>query len=103
MRSLFIALLIALPAIVLAQPNYHEGYVLKNNGDTLKGYINYREWAYSPLSVEFKPNKNSNEVLQFNPQTIKGFQITGFETYVSYIGWISTNKNIFPDIPSNLD
>jgi hypothetical protein len=103
MRSLFIALLIALPAIVLAQPNYHEGYVLKNNGDTLKGYINYREWAYSPLSVEFKPNKNSNEVLQFNPQTIKGFQITGFETYVSYIGLISTDKNIFPDIPSNLD
>jgi hypothetical protein len=103
MRSLFIALLIALPAIVLAQSNYHEGYVLKNNGDTLKGYINYREWAYSPLSVEFKPNKNSDEVLQFNPQTIKGFQVTGFETYISYIGLISTNRNIFPDIPSNLD
>ncbi len=103
MRSLFIALLIVLPAIVLAQPNYHEGYILKNNGDTLKGYINYREWAYSPLSVEFKPNKNSNEVLQFNPQTIKGFKINGFETYISYTGLISTNKNIFPDIPSNLD
>jgi hypothetical protein len=103
MKSLFIALLIALPAIVFAQPNFHKGYVLKSNGDTLKGFINYREWAYSPEIVEFKANKNSNEVQEFNPNTIKGFQVTGFETYASYVGLISMNKNIFPDIPSNLD
>jgi len=103
MRSLFIALFIAFPVIIFAQPNYHEGYVLKNNGDTLRGYVNYREWAYSPSSVEFKRNKTNNEVLEFTPQTIKGFQVTGFETYVSYVGLISMNKNIFPDIPSNLD
>lgn len=103
MRSLFIALLITLPVIVFAQPNYHEGYVLKNNGDTLKGFINYREWAYSPVTVEFKTSKNDGAVQEFNPNTIKGFQVTGFETFASFVGLISMNKNIFPDIPSNLD
>jgi hypothetical protein len=103
MKSLFIALLIALPAIVFAQPNYHEGYILKNNGDTLKGYINYREWAYSPLTVEFKANKTGDDVQEFNPNTIKGFGINGAETYTSFVGLISMNKNVFPDIPSSLD
>ena len=103
MKFLQIALLVAFPAIVFAQPNYHKGYVLKNNGDTLKGYINYREWAYSPLSVEFKTDPANAETLTFTAQNIKGFEITGFETYVSYNGLISMNKNIFPDIPTRYD
>ncbi len=102
MRSLFIALLIAFPAVIFAQQNYHEGFVVKNNGDTLKGYINYREWIYSPTSIEFKPG-NGNDVTKFAPETIKGFQIKGFENYISYAGRVSVNKNIFPDLPSHLD
>jgi len=102
MRSLFIALLIALPAIIFAQPNYHEGFVIKNNGDTLKGYINYREWAYSPTSIEFRP-PNSNDITKFGPEAIKSFQIKGFENYISYVGMASVNKNIFPDLPIHLD
>jgi hypothetical protein len=102
MKFLFIALLTALPAIVFGQTNFHEGYVLKNNGDTLKGYINYREWAYSPTSIEFKRG-NAGDVTKFGPGDIKSFQINGFENYVSYLGLASVNKNIFPDLPSNLD
>src|SRR5580704_2539084 len=102
MRSLFIALLITLPAIIFAQPNYHEGFVVKNNGDTLKGYIDYREWVYSPTSIEFKPS-NGNDITKFGPEAIKSFQIKGFENYISYIGMASINKNIFPDLPIHLD
>jgi len=102
MRSLFIALLIALPAIIFAQANYHEGFVVKNNGDTLKGYINYREWIYSPTSIEFR-SRDGNDVTKFGPETIKSFQIKGFENYISYAGLVSVNKNIFPDLPFHLD
>ncbi len=102
MRSLFIALLIALPAIIFAQPNYHEGFVVKNNGDTLKGYVNYREWLYSPTSIEFRPG-NDKDIIRFGPEAIKSFQINGFENYVSYVGRASVNKNIFPDLPFHLD
>jgi len=103
MRSLFIALLLALPAVALAQANYQEGYIVKNNGDTIKGYINYQEWAYSPQKVEFKTNRTDNQPQDCNPGNIKGFGVKGAETYASFVGLISMNKNIFPDVPSNLD
>ncbi len=102
MRTLFIALLITLPAIIFAQTNYHEGFVIKNNGDTLKGYIDYREWAYTPTSIDFKAG-NGTDIIKFDPAAIKSFQINGFENYVSYIGLASANKNIFPDLPTRLD
>jgi hypothetical protein len=102
MRTLFIALLIALPAIIFAQPNFHEGYVIKNNGDTLKGFINYREWVYSPTEIEFKPG-NGADVAKFGPGAIKSFQIKGLENYFSYSGRVSTNENIFPALPYRLD
>jgi hypothetical protein len=103
MKRLFLSLLVALPAMVIAQPNYQPGYVLKTNGDTLKGLINYREWAYSPLTVEFKLDKNADAAQEFNPASVNGFGIYGAEVYVSFTGLVSMNKNIFPDIPNNLD
>jgi len=103
MRLLCIALLIALPTAIFAQSNYHEGYVLKNNGDTLKGYINYREWSHSPRSIDFKIHKTDNQTISFNPTTIKAFSINGLENYIGYKGSISMDKTTFPNIPESLD
>jgi hypothetical protein len=103
LKLFYICLLIVLPSVIFAQSNYHEGYVVKNNGDTLRGYINYREWGQNPVSIDFKKNKEEKQTLQFNPQTIKGFQIIGMETYVSYTGIISMNKTRFPDLPDGQD
>lgn len=103
MRALYIAILIALPSVILAQSNYHEGYILKNNGDTVKGYIDYREWGQNPKSVNFTINKNDKQIQQFTPLNCKGFGITGMEIYLSYNGSISMDKNRFPDLPGRLD
>jgi hypothetical protein len=93
MRLIYLSLLVIFPSIIFAQSNYHDGYVLKNNGDTIKGYIDYREWMISPKSIDFKINKKDKQRLQFDPTTIKRFQINGLETYVSYVGKISINKS----------
>lgn len=103
MRLLFIALLALLPVTIFAQSNYHQGYVLKNNGDTLKGYIDYREWSQSPTAVNFKTTMDDKEQIQFDPGNIKGFQITGMETYITYNGLISNDRNRLPDLPNYLD
>jgi hypothetical protein len=103
MKLFTIALSIAFPSIIFAQSNYQHGYVLKNNGDTLKGYINYTESGYSPVSVEFKASKADKAALQCTPLDIRAFQITGFVNYVSYIGTLSANKNIIPNLPYSLD
>jgi hypothetical protein len=103
MRLFYTLLILSLPSLLFAQSNYHEGYVVKNNGDTLKGYINYREWERSPKSIEFKISKTEKAVQEFTPQTIREFEITGMEYYLSYSGIISTDKTHFPDIPYGLD
>ncbi len=103
MKLLAITLFIAFPLITFAQSNYQQGYILKNNGDTLKGYINYPESGYSPVAIEFKVSKADGTVREFTPLDIKAFQITGFQDYVSYVGPISMNKNVIPNLPYGLD
>src|ERR1700749_556112 len=103
MRSLYILLLVALPTLVFAQTNFHPGYVVKTNGDTVKGYIDYREWGQNPLSIDFRTNKDDKQTQQFTPESIKGFQVTGMDTYISYSGPISNDRNHFPDLPGKLD
>ena len=88
---------------IYAQSNYHEGFVLKNNGDTVKGYINYHEWTLSPKIIDFKADKDHKDVVHFRPDEIKEFRIIGMETFVSYIGIISNNKTNFPNYPEGLD
>ena len=103
MKYFYILLLLALPSIVFAQSNYHEGYVIKNNGDTLKGFIDYHEWDQNPISVDFEINKDDKQPKQFSPSLIKEFCITGMVTYFSYNGMISNDKNRFPDLNFFLD
>jgi len=103
MRLLFIVLLALLPISIFAQSNYQPGYIVKNSGDTLKGYIDYREWDRTPKTIQFKVNKNDKNASEFDPRTIKVFEISGLEHYVSYSGSISMDKTNFPDLPTGLD
>jgi len=95
--------LFVVPVFAFAQSNYKPGYVVKNSGDTVKGYINYREWDQSPQKIEFKNQLQSKEVINFTPGETKSFTIDGLENYISYIGPISMDKSSFPDLPSELD
>ncbi|NJK97917.1 MAG: hypothetical protein HC905_26095 [Bacteroidales bacterium] len=51
----FIVLFIGLILFNLAysQENYIPGYVIEN-GDTLKGFIDYRNWEKNPNQIAFK-------------------------------------------------
>ncbi|MGZ3944034.1 MAG: hypothetical protein ACXVJB_03785 [Mucilaginibacter sp.] len=102
MKYFYTLLFIALPCIILAQSNYRAGYVIKTNGDTLKGFIDYHQWDQNPRSIYFKITRDKHQAINFDPRTIKEFHVSG-ETYVSYQGAISTDKNKFPDLPMGLD
>lgn len=92
MRFFYLLITLLLPGVILAQSNYNPGYVVNTNGDTLKGYINYREWYKTPKSIEFKTNLNDESPVIFNASNSNGFQINGFEKYVTYSGLLSMNK-----------
>ena len=55
--KLFIAIVffaLTLPLCSLAQSNYTAGYVVTVKGDTLHGYIDFREWYINPSFIDFK-------------------------------------------------
>jgi hypothetical protein len=105
-KQFCVFLLITFPCFIFAQSLYYPGYVLKNSGDTLKGFIKYAESTKSPNLIDFKSNKDDKQVQQFDPQAIKRFQINGIETCITYSGFISmgrTSRFSLSDVPTSLD
>jgi hypothetical protein len=57
------------------QVNFVAGTIVKLNGDTLKGEIDYQEWTYNPRTIQFR-NKNTQSAKDYTCRDIKGFTIT---------------------------
>ena len=97
MKFFTIVIILALfPAILFAQTNYKPGYVVTLKGDTLKGYIDYREWDETPGDVKFKQAVSDNTAKTFTPADITGFGISDMESYRVYTGRISMDP-VTPD------
>src|SRR3569833_2747356 len=94
MKSILRAILIALicPLTLFAQSNYKPGYVVNSHGDTIKGFINYREWSRSPAQISFKDNLSAAQGKNFNVKNATAFAVTGFEYYERHIVNISTDS-----------
>ncbi|RYY06454.1 MAG: hypothetical protein EOP43_06300 [Sphingobacteriaceae bacterium] len=103
MRQIFTYLILCLPVFGFAQANYKKSTVIKNDGAVLQGYIDYREWSQTPLSISFKNNLADKNTLNFTANAILSFQIDSLENFVSYRGKISMDKNEFPNLQTVLD
>lgn len=86
-KLLFSALLL-LPIFSYAQSNYKPGYIVTSKGDTLKGFIDLKEWENNPSNVYFK---SETDVKNYTAKEIKAFGSTNV-TYDQYIGPISTDE-----------
>jgi len=79
----------SLPFISNAQSNYKPGYVVSLKGDTLKGFINYREWNKNPKQVSFKINLSDSRTQDFDVKNATGFAVVGAEYYERHIVKVS--------------
>jgi len=52
-KSTLLSILFFLSGICLAQPNYLPGYIIDNHLDTIRGFINYRNWERNPEAISF--------------------------------------------------
>lgn len=43
-----------IPLLSFGQFNYQKGYIIKNNGDKIEGWIKKKNWTNSPLQISFK-------------------------------------------------
>ncbi|MGB8490043.1 MAG: hypothetical protein WCE64_03215 [Bacteroidales bacterium] len=66
-----------------SQENFLPGFLIDNNGDTLKGFVDYRNWAINPRKVDFKSTATSSPTT-YIPTDLKEFSVKD-ENYVSGI------------------
>lgn len=72
---------------VNAQKNYAEGYVLTVQGDTVKGFIDDKNWSKNPKAIRFKRDINSAQLVEYRPVQLQSFYIKpSNDYYISYIG-----------------
>ncbi len=91
MKNFYKVLLVAslLPLFSFGQSNYKPGYVVTLKGDTLHGFIDYKEWNSNPISINFKTVIADAKARKLTPEEIRFFDINGLETYQRYTGPIS--------------
>jgi len=91
MKFFYKALLsvVLLPALSYAQSNYKPGYVVNLKGDTLKGFIDYREWNSDPDAIAFKTALADKTPKEYRPSDISYFNIAGLDAYWQYSCLIS--------------
>ena len=69
--------------IAFSQENYLPGYIINSSNDTVKGYIDYRNWGENPSVIRFKI-KTDSKVDNYTPLDIKAFHVKD-EIYISAI------------------
>jgi hypothetical protein len=62
--------------VVVSQENYLPGYIVGLKGDTVRGYVDYREWDKNPESFDFKA-EGQGEAVNYRPGRIAGFFVAG--------------------------
>jgi len=85
---LFITLIFVTPLFSSAQSNYKSGYLITLKGDTVNGFINYKDWDKNPKVIDFKSNLEDNKT-EYSVRNIVAFTINGYEKYKRFNLWIS--------------
>ena len=81
--------LLLFPFLGVAQSNYKPGYVVTLKGDTMRGFIDYKEWDNNPVSINFKSGGNDVKPAILTTNEISFFNISQLEAYQKYTGDIT--------------
>jgi len=91
MKKNFFNLLLFLPLFSNAQSNYKSGFIVNLKGDTLHGYIDYKEWGRNPQIISFKPT-SGGKPRQLGLSDVNYFEIGGYVSYHAYRVAVSLNQ-----------
>jgi hypothetical protein len=88
---LIVALLMA-GSNVFGQVNFQPGYVVSLQGDTLKGYIDYRNWEKNPKLISFSETPEGSRQ-EFHALGIRSFFVSG-DLYEGAIVKVETSSTM---------
>jgi hypothetical protein len=91
------------PLFSFSQTNYKPGYVVKLGGDTLHGFIDYKEWGNNPKAINFKYSTDKGAAMSFSTTDAQAFGVTGLEHYRRFVLPISQDEVEVSKLPKALD
>src|SRR5215217_7105596 len=102
MKRFLIWLYLAIPMLCSAQSNYLSGYIIKENRDTVRGYLDYQGRIFTPASLKFK--KELNEKTEgYSVADCAGFGIDGKEYFERYTVNVSQAYTRVSNLKEGLD
>jgi hypothetical protein len=93
MRTMVLGLIAMSATGAFAQGNYQKGYVVTLAGDTIRGFIDEKEWSNSPTEISFKPSKDLELPRIYKAAELRYFDLDGKVAYQQYRGPISIDIN----------
>jgi hypothetical protein len=77
-----LALIFAVCSVLTAQADYRKGYIVKLNGDTLSGYINFQKEAINNTICSFKRFEIAISV-SYSPEKIRAYGFSGGKQFMA--------------------
>lgn len=102
LKNIFTVLTFLLPSHCFAQGRYLDGYILKDNGDKLKGFVLIGEIDANPTSVRFKPDRDAKPLI-FDINNCRGFGIDQMEDYERHAVKLSLGEVKYSGIKGGID
>ena len=99
--ALLLTLSIIISTVTFAQPNYKKAAITKINGDTLSGFINYREWYRNPDEFSFKSTIDDKSTETFTVKNASLVEIEGVTTYQRFPLTVSMNEVAFDKLTAS--
>ena len=92
-------IVVLIPITIFSQENFVKGTIIKQNNDTVSGYIDYQNWEINPDKISFKKTLSDNK-LEFSAFDIKEFHVNN-EIYESGFIQIEKSSNLVNELTSN--
>lgn len=86
-----------------AQSNFKPGYVITAKGETIKGFINEKEWDSNPESINFKTSAANSNISNYTVNDLKYFEVTNSVGYERYSGPVSNDETNISRLPTGKD
>lgn len=67
-----------------AENRFYNGYIVKNSGDTVTGFLEYKNWDVNPEKIRFSTDSSVNQPKIYTISDIKAFGFNEGEQYERY-------------------
>lgn len=84
-RIIILAIAICISAPSISQSIRKKGFIVVNKGDTIHGWINYRNWEKNPNSISLSQDSSSGSMVNYSKHDLQAVEITGFDNYIKVI------------------